>query len=110
MHSFYFKALLQPLNELLVEIEENYKIKFINWFFFLHIKDHPIHPPAQQGDPFDIEILPNLKCTFKNENGVIHIYDEGFKKPQFNDILYPELKMFIDDYLLMVNLISNGPL
>jgi hypothetical protein len=54
--------------------------------------------------------LPNLHCKFKNEKGVIHIYDDKFNDPPFNEITYPDLKTFIDDYRLLVTLIGDGPL
>ena len=80
--------------------------------FFVFIlfsgQDHPIHPPAHEGDPFDIEMLPSLGCKLKLVNGVVHVYDSNDKP--YSDFIYPELKMFVDDYHLMVNLISNGPL
>lgn len=41
-------------------------------------------------------------------NGVVHIYNNDGSP--FSDFIYPDAKMFIDDYLLMVNLISNPPL
>jgi hypothetical protein len=70
--------------------------------------DHPIHPPVYEGDPFDIEILPSLKCKLKFEAGVVHVYTDEDKP--FSDYVYPNLKVFLDDYHLMVNLIGNGPL
>jgi hypothetical protein len=70
--------------------------------------DHPIHPPVYEGDPFDVEVQPSLNCRFEFRHGVVHIFDKNDKP--FSDFVYPELKMFVDDYHLMVNLISNGPL
>ncbi len=71
---------------------------------YFTIKEHPIHPPQQEGDPFDIEVLPNINCKLKFIDGVVRIFDHN------NNYVYPDLKMFVDDYHLMVNLISNGPL
>ena len=71
--------------------------------------DHPIHPPVTEGDPFDIEFLPKMDCTFKMVQGVMRIYHADELTP-FSDFVYPDLKVFVDDYHLMVNLISNGPL
>lgn len=70
--------------------------------------DHPIHPPAPEGDPFDIEIVPNLNCKLTFKNGVVHVFKEDGSP--FSNFVYPELKMFVDDYHLLVNLIGNGPL
>jgi len=61
-----------------------------------------------EGDPFDIEILPSLNLKMRLESGIVHIYTHQ-EKP-FSDYVYPNLKMFLDDYHLMLNLISNGPL
>ncbi len=70
--------------------------------------DHPIHPPVYEGDPFDIEVLPSLNCKIRFESGIVHVYTSD-EKP-FSDYVYPNLKMFLDDYHLMLNMISNGPL
>lgn len=40
--------------------------------------------------------------------GVIQIFNEDGSK--FSDFVYPDINMFIDDYRLMANFISNGPL
>jgi hypothetical protein len=79
------------------------------YFFFQKLKiDHPIHPPATEGDPFDIEIVPNLNCKMIFKNGVINVFKSD--DSPFSNFVYPELKMFVDDYHLLVNLIGNGPL
>jgi hypothetical protein len=62
------------------------------------------------GDPFDIDFLPSLNCVLENKNGVIHVLTADDQADLFPDIAYPDLKMFIDDYLLLVNLIGNGAL
>ncbi len=62
------------------------------------------------GDPFDIEFLPSFDCVLENRNGVIHVLTANNKSDVFPEIAYPDLKMFVDDYLLMVNLIGNGAL
>ena len=59
-------------------------------------------------DPFDIEVQPSLNCKFKLIDGVVHVFNSD--DTPFSDFVYPELKMFVDDYHLMVNMISNGPL
>jgi hypothetical protein len=41
-------------------------------------------------------------------NGVFNVYNED--DTHYNDFIYPELKMFVDDFHLLVKLISNGPL
>ena len=41
-------------------------------------------------------------------NGVVHVFKSDGSP--FSDFVYPELKMFVDDYHLLVNLIGNGPL
>ncbi len=84
------------------------KIRFLKIFLNLNKKDHPIHPPVTEGDPFDIEIVPNLNCKLTLKDGVMRVLTENGEP--FSDFVYPDLKMFVDDYHLMVNLISNGPL
>ena len=42
------------------------------------------------------------------KNGVVRVFNQD--DTPFSDFIYPDLKMFVDDYHLMVNLISNGPL
>jgi hypothetical protein len=42
------------------------------------------------------------------KDGVIRVLNED--ETPFSDFVYTDLKMFIDDYHLMVNLISDGPL
>jgi AMP deaminase len=61
------------------------------------------------GDPFDIEVLPRLDLKFKMVNGVIRSFNADGDTP-FSDFVYTDLKVFVDDYHLLVNLISNGPL
>ena len=83
-------------------------ILIINKSLLFQLLDHPIHPPATEGDPFDIEILPSLNCKLAMKNGVVRVFNQD--DTPFSDFIYPDLKMFVDDYHLMVNLISNGPL
>jgi AMP deaminase len=61
------------------------------------------------GDPFDIEVLPKLDVTFKMVNGVIRSFQSDNVTP-YSDFVHSDLKVFVDDYHLLVNLISNGPL
>jgi len=42
------------------------------------------------------------------KNGVVHV--ENLDGSSYSNFVYPELEMFLDDYHLLVNLISNGPL
>ncbi len=84
-----------------------FKILLLIFIIFLFL-DHPIHPPQQEGDPFDIEILPNANCKLALKDGIVRILDQNDNP--YSDFVYPDLKMFVDDYHLMVNLISNGPL
>lgn len=62
-----------------------------------------------EGDPFDIEILPKLGCTFKMIDGVVHVFEEDGETP-YSDFVYSDLKVFIEDYHLLVSLIGDGPL
>jgi len=77
-------------------------------FFDQTNEENPIDPPKPEGDPFDIEVLPKLDFKLEIEGGVVKVKNsDGTPHSKF---VYPELKMFIDDYHLLVNLISNGPL
>ena len=81
---------------------------FTNRYLFCYFLEYPIDPPTQDRDPFDVEILPSLNCKFKLVDGVFRVFNND--DTPFSDFVYPELKMFLDDYHLMVNMISNGPL
>ena len=82
--------------------------KELNSSILFKKKDHPINPPAHEGDPFDIEVVPSLNCKLVMKDGVIRVLHQD--DTPFSDFVYTDLKMFIDDYHLMVNLISDGPL
>ena len=87
-------------------LTNNYYFIFNN--FFLFSIENPIDPPKPEGDPFDIEVLPKRDFKLEIEGGVVKVKNsDGTPHSKF---VYPELKMFIDDYHLLVNLISNGPL
>ena len=70
--------------------------------------ENPIDPPQPTGDPFDIEVQVSLNCKLEMQGGVVHVLnDDG---SPYSNFVYPELEMFLDDYHLLVNLISHGPL
>lgn len=71
-------------------------------------EENPIDPPQPTGDPFDIEILPKIDCKLVMEGGVVHV--QNIDGTRYSNFVYPGLEMFLDDYHLLVNLISNGPL
>ena len=77
-------------------------------FSFLS-KENPIDPPQPTGDPFDILFQPKLEnCKLSMNDGVVHVQNSDGSP--YSNFVYPELEMFLDDYHLLVNLISNGPL
>ncbi len=63
---------------------------------------------AAKEDPFDIEFMPSINCKLALKDGIVRIFCQNDKP--YGDFVYTDLKMFVDDYHLMVNLISNGPL
>jgi len=71
--------------------------------------ENPIDPPQPEGDPFDVEVLPNLEdCKLVMKHGVVRV--QNLDGSSYANFVYPDTKMFIDDYHLLVNFISNGPL
>jgi hypothetical protein len=52
--------------------------------------------------------MPSLNCKLALKDGIVRVLDQD-EKP-YSDFVYPDLKMFVDDYHLMVNMIGNGPL
>ena len=56
------------------------------------------------------EMCPNLNYKFNNQNGVIHVYAENSNDTHFEWISYPDLSTFIEEYRILVTLISHGPL
>jgi hypothetical protein len=44
-------------------------------------------------------------------DGVMRVFNEDIHgETPYSDFVYADLKCFVDDYHLMTNLISNGPL
>ncbi|XP_067641734.1 AMP deaminase 2 isoform X2 [Eurosta solidaginis] len=71
--------------------------------------DHPIHPPNDKSDPWELEFPPDNENTIKSINGVFNVYKD---KECTNAVKceYPNLKEFVNDMQVMCNMIVDGPL
>lgn len=96
------------LNKVFTEDREKRNLKSNEFFMGQKEEENPIDPPKTEGDPFDVEILPSLGCKMVFKSGVVHLQNSDGSN--YSNFVYPDLKMFIDDYHLIVNFISNGPL
>ncbi|XP_026468653.1 AMP deaminase 2-like isoform X3 [Ctenocephalides felis] len=76
------------------------------------IEDHPVHPPASRGDPWECEFPPAKNYVFKPDHGVFTVYanqedaDNNVPLPY----TYPKLDVFIADMIMMCAMIADGPL
>ncbi|XP_017474291.1 PREDICTED: AMP deaminase 2 isoform X3 [Rhagoletis zephyria] len=73
------------------------------------IADHPIHPPTDTSDPWDLEFPPDNEYAIKSINGVFHVYKDK-ECTQVVKCEYPNLKEFVNDMQVMCNMIVDGPL
>jgi len=75
-------------------------------------KDHPIHPPKIDRDPWDCEFLPDNGAVIKCIEGVFTVYEneEDEKKGKNIDFEVPNLATFVKDMQLLCALIADGPL
>ncbi|KAM7348029.1 AMP deaminase isoform 2-T3 [Cochliomyia hominivorax] len=73
-------------------------------------RDHPIHPPTETNDPWDIE-FPADKTSYRIRavDGVFNVFqNEQSEEPLIQN--YPKLKDFCNDMQIMCNMIADGPL
>jgi len=76
--------------------------------------EHPIHPPKQEGNPWDIEFLPDNGYKVKIVQGVYQVYKSKedllsrAKKPIPYE--YPNLETFVTDMQELCAMIGDGPL
>ncbi|VVC27125.1 AMP deaminase,Adenosine/AMP deaminase domain,Metal-dependent hydrolase,Adenosine/AMP deaminase [Cinara cedri] len=74
------------------------------------IADHPVHPPASVGDPWQCEFPPSLGYTILPRDGVFQMYtDEDLERP-VQGFPYPNLETFCRDMQRLCTMISDGPL
>uniref|UniRef100_A0A1B0A2Z0 AMP deaminase n=1 Tax=Glossina pallidipes TaxID=7398 RepID=A0A1B0A2Z0_GLOPL len=72
-------------------------------------RDHPIHPPTETSNPWDIEFPSDTNYIIKAVNGVFNIFQsEDAKEPILPN--YPKLKDFCNDMQIMCTMIADGPL
>ncbi|XP_018800892.1 PREDICTED: AMP deaminase 2 isoform X2 [Bactrocera latifrons] len=73
------------------------------------IADHPIHPPNDKSDPWELEFPADNDYEIKSINGVFHVYKDK-ECTQEVKCEYPNLKEFVNDMQVMCNMIVDGPL
>ncbi|XP_037919825.1 AMP deaminase 2 isoform X5 [Hermetia illucens] len=72
-------------------------------------EDHPIHPPVDGSDPWDLEFPPDKEYCIKAVDGVFNIFeDKECKKPINYE--YTKLDQFVNDMQVMCFMIADGPL
>ncbi|XP_059224044.1 AMP deaminase 2 isoform X2 [Stomoxys calcitrans] len=73
------------------------------------IADHPIHPPTETSDPWDIEFPADKKYDIRAVDGVYNVFQNAdSQEPMIQN--YPKLKDFCNDMQIMCNMIADGPL
>ncbi|XP_065363471.1 AMP deaminase 2 isoform X4 [Calliphora vicina] len=73
------------------------------------IADHPIHPPTETSDPWDIEFPADKTYCIRAVDGVFNVFqNEETEEPLIQN--YPKLKDFCNDMQIMCNMIADGPL
>ncbi|XP_046803094.1 AMP deaminase 2 [Lucilia cuprina] len=71
--------------------------------------DHPIHPPTETSDPWDIEMPADKSYCIRAVDGVFNVFqNEQSEEPMIQN--YPKLKDFCNDMQIMCNMIADGPL
>ncbi|XP_064470633.1 AMP deaminase 2-like isoform X3 [Ornithodoros turicata] len=75
-------------------------------------KNHPFYSVPTVTEPWNCEILEDMKCILKMYNGVVHVYrtEEDLKNEKPADYPYINLSQFINDLNLMCAMIADGPL
>ncbi|XP_050526519.1 AMP deaminase 2 isoform X2 [Daktulosphaira vitifoliae] len=72
--------------------------------------DHPVHPPASVGDPWQCDFPPSLGYTIRPQDGVFHLFDNPDSKTPLQGFPYPNLETFCKDMARLCTMISDGPL
>uniref|UniRef100_A0A8D8X5P7 AMP deaminase n=1 Tax=Cacopsylla melanoneura TaxID=428564 RepID=A0A8D8X5P7_9HEMI len=75
-------------------------------------RDHPVHPPESQEDPWDVPEAPNAGHVFEFYNGVYHVYkDEAARAAgEARNFPYPDLAEFVSNMTRLCAMIADGPL
>ncbi|KAI5706355.1 hypothetical protein M8J75_007271 [Diaphorina citri] len=75
-------------------------------------RDHPVHPPESQDDPWDLPDVPNAGHVFEFYNGVYHVYknQEALAKGEAMNFPYPDLAEFVTNMHRLCAMIADGPL
>ncbi|CAH1731602.1 unnamed protein product [Aphis gossypii] len=74
------------------------------------IADHPVHPPASVGDPWQCDFPPSLGFTIRARDGVFQMYSSPDSEIPVQGFPYPNLETFCRDMQRLCTMISDGPL
>lgn len=74
------------------------------------IADHPVHPPASVGDPWQCDFPPSLGFTIRARDGVFQMYKSPDDEIPVQGFPYPNLETFCRDMQRLCTMISDGPL
>ncbi|CAH1731601.1 unnamed protein product [Aphis gossypii] len=72
--------------------------------------DHPVHPPASVGDPWQCDFPPSLGFTIRARDGVFQMYSSPDSEIPVQGFPYPNLETFCRDMQRLCTMISDGPL
>ncbi|XP_050437647.1 AMP deaminase 2-like isoform X2 [Adelges cooleyi] len=72
--------------------------------------DHPVHPPASVGDPWQCEFPPSLGYTIRSQDGVFQLFEDPNSENPVQGFPYPNLETFCKDMTRLCTMISDGPL
>ncbi|XP_015363803.1 PREDICTED: AMP deaminase 2 isoform X2 [Diuraphis noxia] len=72
--------------------------------------DHPVHPPASVGDPWQCDFPPSLGFTIRARDGVFQLYSSPDSETPVQGFPYPNLETFCRDMQRLCTMISDGPL
>ncbi|XP_025418247.1 AMP deaminase 2 isoform X3 [Sipha flava] len=72
--------------------------------------DHPVHPPASVGDPWQCDFPPSLGYTIRARDGVFQLYSSPNAEHPVQGFPYPNLDTFCRDMQRLCTMISDGPL
>jgi len=75
-------------------------------------RNHPIHPPKNDRDPWECEFLPDNGYVIKCCKGVYNVFvnEEDAKANKPIDYEVPDLETFVTDMQMICALIADGPL
>lgn len=72
--------------------------------------DHPVHPPASVGDPWQCDFPSSLGYTIRARDGVFQMYNSPDDEHSVQGFPYPNLETFCRDMQRLCTMISDGPL